>query len=66
METLRDEVVITGPASGIGRADGSESGAFEGIRDAALQRFGRIHRQLRRLADDGLPEDIPVTEWQHD
>ena len=108
MDTLRDKVaVITGAASGIGRAiactlsgrgahvvavdldndgvkalaeelsergavvlpqraDVSNTDAFGGIRSAALQRFGRVDIVVNNVGvlTNGLPEDIPVTEWQ--
>jgi len=48
------------------RADISDPGAFESIRSAALQRFGRIDIVVNNVGvlTNGLPEDIPVTEWQ--
>ncbi|BBY24955.1 SDR family oxidoreductase [Mycobacterium stomatepiae] len=105
MDTLRDKVaVITGAASGIGRAiaytladrgvyivavdrddegiqglaaevgsrvvphcaDVSDPEAFEGIRDASLRRFGRADIVVNNVGvlTNGLPQDIPVTEWQ--
>jgi NAD(P)-dependent dehydrogenase (short-subunit alcohol dehydrogenase family) len=108
MDTLRDKVaVITGAASGIGRAiacaladrgahivaadldddgiqalaghlsdqgatvlphraDVSDPQAFEGIRSAALQRFARVDIVVNNVGvlTNGLPQDIPVTEWQ--
>jgi NAD(P)-dependent dehydrogenase (short-subunit alcohol dehydrogenase family) len=108
METLRDKVaVITGAASGIGRAiahalasrgahivavdldkegiealtgdlsghgaavlpqhvDVSDPQAFEGIRSAALQRFGGVDIVVNNVGvlTNGLPQDIPVAEWQ--
>src|SRR5271168_633940 len=108
MDTLQDKVaVITGAASGIGRAiahalagrgtrivaididtagidrliedvsargagafgyvaDVSEPDAFEKIRDAALGRFGRIDIIVNNVGvlTNGLPQDIPVSEWQ--
>jgi NAD(P)-dependent dehydrogenase (short-subunit alcohol dehydrogenase family) len=108
MDTLRDKVaVITGAASGIGRAiacalagrgarivavdrdddgvhalagdlsgrgadalpwraDVSDPVAFDGIRDATLRRFGRVDIVVNNVGvlTNGLPEDIPVTEWQ--
>jgi NAD(P)-dependent dehydrogenase (short-subunit alcohol dehydrogenase family) len=108
METLRDKVaVITGAASGIGRAiacaladrgahivavdldddgvnalagglsdrgvaalphraDVSDPVAFDGIRAATLRRFGRVDIVVNNVGvlTNGLPEDIPVTEWQ--
>ncbi|OBJ05320.1 short-chain dehydrogenase [Mycobacterium alsense] len=108
METLRDKVaVITGAASGIGRAiacaladrgahivavdidgdgahtltselsgrgsatlpqraDVADPVAFEAIRDATLGRFGRVDVVVNNVGvlTNGLPQDIPVTEWQ--
>jgi NAD(P)-dependent dehydrogenase (short-subunit alcohol dehydrogenase family) len=108
MDTLRDKVaVITGAASGIGRAiaytladrgahlvavdrdddgvrlladdlshrgsavlshraDVSDPAAFEDIRDAALGRFGRVDIVVNNVGvlTNGLPQDIPVAEWQ--
>jgi NAD(P)-dependent dehydrogenase (short-subunit alcohol dehydrogenase family) len=108
MDTLRDKVaVITGAASGIGRAiacaladrgarivavdidgdgvravagalsergaealsqpaDVSDPVAFQDIRDAALRRFGRVDVVVNNVGvlTNGLPEDIPVAEWQ--
>jgi NAD(P)-dependent dehydrogenase (short-subunit alcohol dehydrogenase family) len=105
MDTLRDKVaVITGAASGIGRAiagtlarggahlvavDADDAGlrrltgdlsdsvlpqradvsdpiAFEHIRDAALRRFGRVDIVVNNVGvlTNGLPQDIPVAEWQ--
>jgi NAD(P)-dependent dehydrogenase (short-subunit alcohol dehydrogenase family) len=108
MDTLSDKVaVITGAASGIGRAiacaladrgarivavdldaDGLESvaadlkshgvqvlpthadvsdpDAFESIRSSALQRFDRVDIVVNNVGvlTNGLPQDIPVAEWQ--
>jgi NAD(P)-dependent dehydrogenase (short-subunit alcohol dehydrogenase family) len=108
MDTLNDKVaVITGAASGIGRAiaatlaghgthivaididtagittltvdaaakgasafaytaDVSETDAFDRIRDAALRRFGRVDIVVNNVGvlTNGLPQDIPVGEWQ--
>ncbi|MCV7381866.1 short-chain dehydrogenase [Mycobacterium alsense] len=108
METLRDKVaVITGAASGIGRAiactladrgahvvavdidgdgvyaltselsgrgaaalpqraDVADPVAFEAVRDATLGRFGRVDVVVNNVGvlTNGLPQDIPVTEWQ--
>lgn len=108
MDTLREKVaVITGAASGIGRAiaraladrgahivavdldndgiqalagelrdqgatvlpqraDVSDPQAFEGIRSTALQRFGRVDIVVNNVGvlTNGLPQDIPITEWQ--
>src|ERR1700761_9215241 len=108
MDTLHEKVaVITGAASGIGRAiahalagrgthvfavdintaginpliedlsargasafgyvaDVSEPDAFEKIRNAALGRFGRVDIVVNNVGvlTNGLPQDIPVSEWQ--
>jgi NAD(P)-dependent dehydrogenase (short-subunit alcohol dehydrogenase family) len=108
MDTLRDKVaVITGAASGIGRAiaraladrgahivavdldndgiqalagelrdqgatalpqraDVSDPQAFERIRTTALQRFGRVDIVVNNVGvlTNGLPQDIPIAEWQ--
>lgn len=47
-------------------ADVSNPDAFEGIRDAALQRFGRVDIVVNNVGvlTNGLPTDIPVAEWQ--
>jgi len=46
--------------------DISNPEAFEGIRSAALQRFGRVDIVVNNVGvlTNGLPVDIPVTEWQ--
>jgi len=48
------------------RTDVSDPTAFEGIRSAALQRFGRVDVVVNNVGvlTNGLPQDIPVTEWQ--
>jgi NAD(P)-dependent dehydrogenase (short-subunit alcohol dehydrogenase family) len=48
------------------RADVSDPDAFEDIRSAALQRFGRVDIVVNNVGvlTNGLPQDIPVTEWQ--
>src|SRR5271166_4237815 len=48
------------------RADVADPQAFEGIRSAALQRFGRVDIVVNNVGvlTNGLPEDIPVSEWQ--
>jgi NAD(P)-dependent dehydrogenase (short-subunit alcohol dehydrogenase family) len=47
-------------------ADVSDPVAFEGIRDATLQRFGRVDIVVNNVGvlTNGLPQDIPVSEWQ--
>ncbi|MGB9304829.1 MAG: SDR family oxidoreductase, partial [Mycobacterium sp.] len=48
------------------RADVSDPVAFEGIRDATLQRFGRVDIVVNNVGvlTNGLPQDIPISEWQ--
>ena len=48
------------------RADVSDPGAFDCIRDAAVQRFGGVDVVVNNVGvlTNGLPEDIPVAEWQ--
>src|ERR1700739_4111914 len=47
-------------------ADVSNPDAFDGIRSAALRRFGRVDIVVNNVGvlTNGLPEDIPVAEWQ--
>ncbi|MEE3063475.1 MAG: SDR family oxidoreductase [Actinomycetota bacterium] len=47
------------------RADVSDPEAFEGIRDATLQRFGRVDIVVNNVGvlTNGLPQDIPAAEW---
>ena len=48
------------------RADVADPQAFEDIRSAALKRFGHIDIVVNNVGvlTNGLPQDIPVTEWQ--
>ncbi|MCV7091134.1 SDR family oxidoreductase [Mycobacterium interjectum] len=57
---LTDAGVLIAPA------DVSDPVAFDGVRDAALRRFGRVDIVMNNVGvlTNGLPEDIPVTEWQ--
>ncbi len=45
------------------RADVSQPDAFDGVRGAALQRFGRVDIVVNNVAllTNGLPEDIPFS-----
>lgn len=47
-------------------ADVADPEAFDGIRDATRQRFGRVDIVVNNVGvlTNGLPQDIPVTEWQ--
>ncbi len=66
VQALADGLSDQGTAVLPQRADVSDPGAFESIRSAALQRFGRIDIVVNNVGvlTNGLPEDIPVTEWQ--
>jgi NAD(P)-dependent dehydrogenase (short-subunit alcohol dehydrogenase family) len=82
MDTLRDKVAVdvnddalralAGDLSDRGadalprRADVSDPDAFDGVRDAAPRRFGRVDIVINSVGvlTNGLPEDIPVTERQ--
>ncbi|HEY2500396.1 MAG TPA: SDR family oxidoreductase [Mycobacterium sp.] len=59
---LRDQGATALPQ----RADVSDPQAFEGIRNAALQRFGRVDIVVNNVGvlTNGLPQDIPIAEWQ--
>src|ERR1700744_1869216 len=59
---LRDQGATVLPQ----RADVSDPQAFEDIRSAALQRFGRVDIVVNNVGvlTNGLPQDIPITEWQ--
>jgi NAD(P)-dependent dehydrogenase (short-subunit alcohol dehydrogenase family) len=47
-------------------ADVSQPDVFDDIRDAALARFGQIDIVVNNVGvlTNGLPQDIPVSEWQ--
>jgi NAD(P)-dependent dehydrogenase (short-subunit alcohol dehydrogenase family) len=47
-------------------ADIGDPIAFDGIRDAALERFGTVDIVVNNVGvlTNGLPQDIPVTEWE--
>jgi NAD(P)-dependent dehydrogenase (short-subunit alcohol dehydrogenase family) len=66
VRALTDDLTDRGAAVLPQRADISDPGAFEAIRSAALQRFGRVDIVVNNVGvlTNGLPEDIPVTEWQ--
>ena len=46
--------------------DVSRPDAFDEVRDLALQQFGRVDIVMNNVGvlTNGLPEDIPITEWQ--
>jgi len=66
VQALADDLSDRGAAVLSRRADVSDPAAFEGIRSAALQRFGRVDIVVNNVGvlTNGLPEDIPVSEWQ--
>ncbi len=66
LRALTEDMSDRGAAVVPQRTDVSDPGAFEGIRSAALQWFGRIDIVVNNVGvlTNGLPEDIPVTEWQ--
>ncbi len=66
VRALTDDLTDRGAAVLPQRADISDPGAFDGIRSAVLQRFGRVDIVVNNVGvlTNGLPEDIPVTEWQ--
>lgn len=63
LQVLADEL---GAAVLPHRADVSDPQAFEGVRDAALRRFGRVDIVVNNVGvlTNGLPQDIPAAEWQ--
>jgi NAD(P)-dependent dehydrogenase (short-subunit alcohol dehydrogenase family) len=66
VQALAGDLSGRGAAALPQRADVSDPVAFDGIRAAALRRFGRVDVVVNNVGvlTNGLPEDIPVTEWQ--
>jgi NAD(P)-dependent dehydrogenase (short-subunit alcohol dehydrogenase family) len=66
IEALAGELSALGTTVLTHRADVSDPQAFEGIRDATLQRFDRVDIVVNNVGvlTNGLPQDIPVAEWQ--
>lgn len=66
IQLLADDLSDRGSAVLPHRADVSDPEAFEGIRSATLQRFGRVDIVVNNVGvlTNGLPQDIPVGEWQ--
>src|SRR5271166_139374 len=66
VQALAGDLSDRGAAALPHRADVSDPDAFDGIRDAALRRFGRVDIVVNNVGvlTNGLPEDIPVSEWQ--
>jgi NAD(P)-dependent dehydrogenase (short-subunit alcohol dehydrogenase family) len=63
---LADELGARGATALAHRADVSDPDAFQGVRDAALQRFGHVDVVVNNVGvlTNGLPQDIPISEWQ--
>ncbi len=66
VQLLADDLSDRGSAVLPHRADVSDPEAFEGIRSATLQRFGRVDIVVNNVGvlTNGLPQDIPAAEWQ--
>jgi NAD(P)-dependent dehydrogenase (short-subunit alcohol dehydrogenase family) len=66
IRTLADELGERGATVLPHRADVSDPDAFQGIRSETLQRFGRVDVVINNVGvlTNGLPQDIPVAEWQ--
>ena len=64
--TFTEGAAAQGASAFAHTADVSEADAFDGIRDAALRRFGRVDIVVNNVGvlTNGLPQDIPVSEWQ--
>lgn len=63
---VADDLGERGAAVLAHRADVSDPDAFQGVRSAALKRFGRVDVVVNNVGvlTNGLPQDIPVAEWQ--
>jgi NAD(P)-dependent dehydrogenase (short-subunit alcohol dehydrogenase family) len=64
--TLTEDAAAQGASAFAHTADVSEPDAFDRIRDTALMRFGRVDIVVNNVGvlTNGLPQDIPVSEWQ--
>ena len=64
--TLATDLTAQGAVAVPCTADVSEPDAFDGVRDTALERFGRVDIVVNNVGvlTNGLPQDIPVAEWQ--
>lgn len=64
--TVAAEITGTGGTAMATPVDVTAEGAFEGLRDAALDRFGRVDVVMNNVGGltRGLPEHLPVQEWQ--
>jgi NAD(P)-dependent dehydrogenase (short-subunit alcohol dehydrogenase family) len=66
VESVADDLTARGASVLPTRADVSDPEAFESIRRAALDRFGQVDIVVNNVGvlTNGLPQDIPVAEWQ--
>jgi NAD(P)-dependent dehydrogenase (short-subunit alcohol dehydrogenase family) len=66
LAALDGELSASGATVLTQRANVSDPEAFEGIRDATLTRLGRVDIVVNNVGvlTNGLPQDIPVSEWQ--
>ena len=64
--TLATDLAARGAVAVACTADVSEPDAFDDVRNTALQRFGRVDVVVNNVGvlTNGLPQDIPVAEWQ--
>jgi NAD(P)-dependent dehydrogenase (short-subunit alcohol dehydrogenase family) len=64
--TLATELTAQGATAAACTADISRADAFDDVRNAALERFGHVDIVVNNVGvlTNGLPQDIPVSEWQ--
>ncbi|MFV1363749.1 SDR family NAD(P)-dependent oxidoreductase [Mycolicibacterium elephantis] len=64
--SVADEIRAESGRSAAMACDVAEDGAFERLRDVALERFGRVDIVMNNVGvlTRGLPEHLPLTEWQ--
>ena len=63
---LAADIASHGTAAAAHATDVSLPDAFVAVRDSALEQFGRVDIVMNNVGvlTNGLPEDIPITEWQ--
>ncbi|KKW65166.1 SDR family NAD(P)-dependent oxidoreductase [Mycolicibacterium elephantis] len=64
--SVADEIRAESGRSAAMACDVAVDGAFERLRDVALERFGRVDIVMNNVGvlTRGLPEHLPLTEWQ--
>ena len=64
--TLATELTAQGATAAACTADISGADAFDDVRNTALERFGHVDIVVNNVGvlTNGLPQDIPVSEWQ--